>query len=259
MSLVRPNAVITLAGQSYTAAEAALMRMRVALSVRGAHDGVALTVWPSSKLARADIGAKISVALGPSGSEVDVWSGEVNAVAASPDALSITGLASTAALSRTRISQTYMDQSVADIVRALAAGVDLDQVESDLMAAQAAPDAPAVAAYGAASEAGADQWHWILSSPAPQGNGPFLRLVPAVRTREGADAMARALASRAARAATCGRLGLVGRADVRPGDLVDIAGLPGNSPGTLRVLEVDHLLDPGQGFMTALTVQGASA
>ncbi len=319
MSLVRPNAVITLAGQSYTAAESALMRMRVALSVRGAHDGVALTVWPSSKLARADIGAKISVALGPSGSEVDVWSGEVNAVAASPDALSITGLASTAALSRTRISQTYIDQSVADIVRALAASVDLDQVESDLnlpaytvddrravwghlldlaamagaevgasssgalrfvpvrtgsanltlrhgaeviarrLAAQAAPDAPAVAAYGAASEAGADQWHWILSSPAPQGNGPFLRLVPAVRTREGADAMARALASRAARAATCGRLGLVGRADVRPGDLVDIAGLPGNSPGTLRVLEVDHLLDSGQGFMTALTVQGASA
>jgi hypothetical protein len=46
---------------------------------------------------------------------------------------------------------------------------------------------------------------------------------------------------------------------VRPGDLVDIAGLPGNSPGTLRVLEVDHLLDSGQGFMTALTVQGASA
>jgi hypothetical protein len=127
------------------------------------------------------------------------------------------------------------------------------------LAAQAAPDAPAVAAYGAASEAGADQWHWILSSPAPQESGPFLRLVPAVRTREGADAMARALASRAARAATCGRLGLVGRADVRPGDLVDIAGLPGNSPGTLRVLEVDHLLDSGQGFMTALTVQGASA
>jgi hypothetical protein len=319
MSLARPNALITLSGQNYSAAEAALVRMRVALSVRGAHDCVALTLWPSSKLASAQTGAKISIALGPSGSEADVWSGEVNAVAASPDALTITGLAATAALSRTRISQTYLDQSVADIVRALAASVDIDEVEGDLnlaaytvddrravwshlldlaamagaevganssgalrfvpvrtgsanltlrhgadviawrLAAQVAPDAPAVAAYGAASEAGADQWHWILSSPAPSGNGPFLRVVPVIRTREGADAMARALAARAARAATGGRLGLVGRAGVRPGDLVDITGLPGNQPGTLRVLGVDHLLDSAQGFLTALTVEGASA
>jgi hypothetical protein len=317
MSLKRPNAVITLSGQKYSAAEAALIRLRVALSVRGCHDSVALEVWPSSKLAKADTGAKMSVALGPRDNEADIWSGDISEVQASADALMIIGLALTAGLSHTRVSQTYLDQSVGDIVRSLAAGIAIDDVASDLslqayavddrrsvwshlldlaaiagaevgasasgalrfvpvrkgnsnltlrhgadiiawqVAAQSAPDTPTVAAYGAASEAGADQWDWIVSSPAPQGSGPVMRVVPAIRTRDGAGVMARALAARAARAATYGRLGLVGRANVRPGDLVDVTDLPGKPPGTLRVLEVNHLLDPERGFLTALTVQGA--
>lgn len=320
MSLVRPNAVITLDGQNYSAAEAALVRLRASLSVQGSHDCASMMFWPSSKLASASAGSKMSLALGASGSETDVLSGEVVAVEAAPDSLTITGFASTVALSRTRISQTYAGQSVGDIVRDLASGVDVDEVEGDLSlatyivdsrrsvwghlvdlavmagaevganaagalrfvpvrtgsanvtlrhgadvlawrsAAETRADAPSVAAYGAASEAGAEQWHWILRSPAAQGgNGAFMRVAAAIRTRDGADAMARALAARASRAAAHGRLGLVGRAEMRPGDLVGVSDLPSGDPGVLRVIAVDHLLGTREGFLTALTVEGAAS
>jgi hypothetical protein len=318
MSLARPNAIVTLSGQSYSAAEGAIVRLCASLSVFGSHDSIAITLWPSSKLAGAAIGSKITVALGDSGNETDLWSGEAVAVEQMPDAVVITGLASTVALSRTRVSQTYLDQSVVDIVRDLASSVDTDEVQGDLdlpaytvddrrpvwnhlldlaslagaelgasasgalrfvpvpagsaeftlrygadvldwhAATNAVPDSPAVAAYGAASEAGAEQWHWILSSPAPQGSGPFIRIEAAVRTRDAASALAQAFSSRAARTGAYGHIGLVGRADIRPGSLVAISGLD-NDPGTLHVLAVDHLLDPRVGFVTTLTVEGASS
>jgi hypothetical protein len=319
MRLQRPNAVVTLEGQSYSAAEAALVRLCASFSVLGSHDFVELRIWPSSKLASAPPGSKLSIALGDSGSETDVWSGEIAAVEAASDRMTITGFAATVALSRTRTSQTYLDQSIADIVRDLASAVDIDQVEGDLnlpayavddrrsvwaylndlaaiagaevganpagalrfvsirsgsadltlragadviawhAANSSTPDAPSVAAYGAASEAGADQWHWILSSPSPQGSGPFTRIPPPIRTRDAADGMAQVLAARAARAGSRGRLAIVGRADLRPGDLIEIASLPGPDPGTLRVTAVDHLLDPLSGFTTAVTVEGAAS
>jgi hypothetical protein len=318
MSLVRPNAVITLDGKAYSAAEAALVGLRASLSVRGSHDRVALRVWPTSKLAKASVGSSLSIALGDAGAETDIWSGEVADVAAAPDAITITGLAATIALSRTRVSQSYVDRSVADIVRDLASGVDVDAVEADVslpiyavddrrpvwghlldlaalagcevgasaagalrfvpvrtgsatvslrhgadilgwsLAAAAQPDAPSVASYGAASEAGSAQWHWILRSPAPQGSGPFTRILPAIRTRDGAEAAAQALSARAARAATRGRLDLVGRAGLRPGDLIEIKDLPAGNPATLRAVAVDHLLDTRAGFRSAVSIGGAS-
>ena len=317
MSLVRPNAVVTLSGQNYSAAEGAILHLRASLTVRGSHDSISVALWPSSKLASAAVGAQMSVALGDRGNETDLWSGEAVAIEFRPDAVVISGLAATIALSRTRVSQTYLDQSVADIVRHLASSVDTDEIQGDLdlpaytvddrrpvwshlldlasmsgaelgasaagalrfvpvpagsaeitlrhgaevlawaTAAQAVPDSPAVAAYGAASEEGADQWHWLLSSPAPQGSGPFTRIEPAARTRDAAGAIAQTLAGRASRAGAYGHVGLVGRADIRPGSLVAISGLP-HDPGTLHVLAVDHLLDPRVGFVTILTVEGAS-
>jgi len=319
MSLGRPNAMITLDGQTYSAAEAALVCLRASLSVQGSHDRVSLRVWPTSKLAKASIGSALSIKLGDSGSETIIWSGEVTALATEPDALTITGLAATIALSRTRISQSYVDSSVADIVRDLASSVDVDEIESDLslpiyavddrrpvwghlldlaalagceVGANAAgalrfvpirtgsatvtlrhgadilgwsltgaspPDAPSVASYGAASEAGNAQWHWLLRSPAAQGSGPFTRISPAIRTRDSAEAAARALAARAGRAASHGRLGLVGRAGLRPGDLIEIADLPVRNPATLRAVAVDHLLDTRAGFLSAVMVGGVGS
>jgi phage protein D len=319
VSLVRPNAVITLDGQRYSAAEAAVVRLRASLSVRGSHDCVAIRAWPSSKLAKAKVGSALSVALGDAGAETDVWSGEVVGIETAPEALTINGLAATVALSRTRTSQTYADHSVADIVRDLAGSVDVDEIDADLnlpsytvddrrpvwghlvdlaaladaelganaagalrfvpvrtgsadmnlrhgadvlawnLSAGSSADAPSVASYGAASEAGAAQWHWMLSTPAPQGTGAFLRIVPAIRTRDAAQAAARALAARAARAQSRGRLALVGRAALRPGNLVAVADLPAGDPGTLRVIALDHVLHARAGFTTAAVVQGAGS
>jgi hypothetical protein len=319
MSLQRPNAVITLDGQTYSAAEAALVRLYAAFSVRGSHDLVELTLWPSSKLAAVSPASKLSIALGDQGDENDVWSGEVVAVESTAERVTITGLAATVALSRTRTSQTYLDQSVADIVQDLASSVDIDEVQGDLnlpvyavddrrpvwahlldlarltdaqvganpagalrfvsirtgdadtslragadilawhAAAAAGPETPSVAAYGAASEAGADQWHWLLSSPSPQGSGPYLRIPAAIRTSDAANAIADGFAARAARARTLGHLAIVGRPELRPGDLVELTDLPGPAPGTLRITAVTHVLDPASGFVTALMVEGAGA
>lgn len=117
--------------------------------------------------------------------------------------------------------------------------------------------ANAVAAYGAASESGADQWHWLLREPAAAGGDGPLRVMAALKTRDAAESMADALLASATRAQVRGRLQVVGRPSVRPGDLVDVTELPTGDPGTLRVLAVHHVLDGRTGFTTSLTVEGA--
>jgi phage protein D len=325
MSLSRPRARLTVDGRTLTSAQAALVRVTVALSLSGSHDAAEVTVWPSSKLAAAAPGAAIAIALGEEGNEQDVWAGELTAVAAGGDGMVLDGLAGTVALSRRRVSQSYLDRSVADVVRELASGAAIDEVAGGAhLPAYAVDDRrpvwdhvlalarltgaevgaspagalrfvppktgvadwrlrygadvlswsggaarrprreelPAVAAYGAASEAGAEQWHWIARSPraATAGLGGAagpLRVVAALRTRAAAGEMGQALARRAARAGFAGRLTIVGRPAVRPGDLVAVSGLPAGDPGTLRVRALTHRLDGRAGFVTMLAVEAA--
>lgn len=132
MSLSRPNAVLTLSGRDYTAAEAALVRLQVHLGLAGTHDAVELTLWPASRLAEAAPGDTLAIALGNLDDEEPVWAGEVTHVLAGPDGTLVEGLATTVALSRARRSQTYVSQSVGDIVRDLASDVDVDEVEGTL-------------------------------------------------------------------------------------------------------------------------------
>jgi hypothetical protein len=125
----RPSAIVTLANRTLTAAEAGLVALRVELS-RDRHDVVELTFWPRSTFSSAQSGDTVSVQLGFKDEEEDVWSGEVTTVAYTAHGLHITGVAPTAALSRERKSQTYLGQTVADIVRDLASSVDIDQVDA---------------------------------------------------------------------------------------------------------------------------------
>ncbi|HWK88737.1 MAG TPA: hypothetical protein VNP72_02030 [Longimicrobium sp.] len=314
MSLSRPRVVVMLDGRSLTGAEAAVARVRVALSVSGAHDRAEVLAWPQSRLAEATPGSTLSVALGEDGEEEDVWAGEVVEVAAGEDGVALDGLSGTVALSRERISRTWVGESVADVVRDLAGSAPVDEVGGDVKlsaytvddrrtvwahllelaaltgaevgsapdgglrflaprtgsadhtfrhgadvlswraSATSAPTAASVAAYGAASEAGAEQWHWLLR--APSGTAP-VRVVPALRTREAADALAQALTARAERAAVRGTLRLRGAPEVRPGALVEVEDLPAGGPGTLRVLSVEHVLDGRAGLVTTLSVEGA--
>jgi len=315
MSLSRPRAVVTLDGQKRTSAEGAVLRVSVSLSL-GAHDAAEVVISRISKMTSAAPGSKLEIALGDTDDEQDVWSGEVSSVLASADALVIDGLSGTISLSRTRVSQAYLDQSVGDIVDDLASGADIDQVSGDTklsaynvddrrtvwshildlaalvgaeVGASAAgalrfvpvktgaadvtlrygadvlawssggapsPDAPAVAAFGAGSESGAEQWHWIRRSPTAAGGSGPLRIVPALHTKDAAEAMSRALADRAARAARRGRLYLIGQPGLRPGDLIDVSDLPDADLGTLRLLTVAHVIDY-RGFFTTVGVEGA--
>ncbi len=132
MSLSRPNARITIDSRELGADEAALVRLQIDLAVNGSHDQASLQLWPRSKFADAAAGATLSIKLGERDSEEDVWAGEVSARRLSPQAVVIEGLAATVALSRSAKSQSYLNQSVADIVRDLAGSAKIDQAQGSL-------------------------------------------------------------------------------------------------------------------------------
>lgn len=317
MSLMRPNAQVTLAGRSLSSAEGAVASVRVDLGLNGAHDGVRLTLWPGSKFAGAAPGDVISVALGDAGSEVDVLGGEVLAVRSRPDALVIEGVSATIALSRQFKSHAYVNPTVADVVNDLIGSAAVDRVDAPLklgawhaenrlsvwqqlqalarlagadlgsaadgglrfvaprpqgaptrlrygaqllhwdLAPATAPDAPALATHGAGSEAGTARWHWLSHDPVGAGADPA-RTPGALASRDAAQSAGQALADRAARAAQSGQVLIVGNPALRPGDTVQLADLPGNDPGTLRVVAVQHRLDRVSGFLTRLTVEAGS-
>ncbi|MEP6999784.1 MAG: hypothetical protein ABI969_04860 [bacterium] len=133
MTLVRPSAVVTVDGKRLTSAEGAVMRVRVRLGMGPAHDSAEIFCWPSSKLKDAKVGAATTIALGTSGSEADVWTGEITGVRLTPDGVTLEGLASSIALSRTFTSQAFVSVSAADVVKQLAqaAGVDIDSATGD--------------------------------------------------------------------------------------------------------------------------------
>lgn len=312
MTLSRPSAVLTVDGQSLTAAEAGLARLELRLSIGGSHDAASLWLWPGSRFADTALGAVLEIALGEAGDEIDVWAGEVTERRRRPEALWIEGLCHTAALNRVRTSSAWEGQSVADIVRELAGDAAIDEVEADTqleayavddrrtvwahlcelaartgaeigasasgglrfvtpqtgsagrtlrwgadlldwtIGASPTPSPPKVVAHGAASEAGADRWHWPRLDPADGVDGP-VRVAP-FHTREAADALTEALAARAERRAIEGELCTTGRPDLRPGDIVDLDDVP--DVGAVRLLEVAHVLDARRGFISELRVEG---
>jgi hypothetical protein len=117
------------------------------------------------------------------------------------------------------------------------------------------PPAPLAAALGAASEQGAERWHWLRHDPVADPGATPTRLLAPLRTRDAAESLGGALAARAARAGARGTVRLVGRPDLRPGDRAEVADLPPPDPGPLRILAVEHLLDGRRGFVTTLTVE----
>ena len=125
------------------------------------------------------------------------------------------------------------------------------------VAAAAAPEAAATSALGAASEQGARRWHWLRRDPVPSPGATPTLVLGALRTRDAADRASRSLAERAGRAAAHGEVVLVGRPALRPGDLVELRGVPEPAPGPLRVVAVEHRLDGRSGFVTALSVESA--
>jgi hypothetical protein len=131
----RPGAVVTLDGQAFTAAEAALVELEVQAAL-GELGEARLVLWPRTRLSVAAGGAKLDVALGASGSEAIVFSGTVERVTRTAVAFVIEALDAAAMLRRRFVSRAYLNQTVAAIVRDLADPVAVAEAESDLDLAQ---------------------------------------------------------------------------------------------------------------------------
>lgn len=129
--MFRPNAVITLDGKAFSAAEAALVALDLQAGL-GELGEAQLAFWPRSKLSGATAGTKLEIALGTAGDETAVFTGTVEVVARTPATLLIEALEPTAALHRRFISRTFLNQTVAAIVRGLADPVSVAAAESDL-------------------------------------------------------------------------------------------------------------------------------
>lgn len=139
MSLSRPTASLQLDGASpfggaLDAAQAAVLRLTVELSVDEAHDRVELLLWRDSLLATASPGAKLVVGLGEADGTEDVLTVEVAGCDLTPWGAVLTGYAPSRRLSSTFIGRAYVDSTVGDVVSDLLgeAGVDEGTVDSHL-------------------------------------------------------------------------------------------------------------------------------
>jgi hypothetical protein len=98
------------------------------------HDAFTALLSHQSPVADLAVGAAIEIALGYSGTTEPVLTGEAVAVDRLPGGVRVEGLAKTHLLARTRAAQSYLDQTVADIVRDLLskAGIDSGEIDASL-------------------------------------------------------------------------------------------------------------------------------
>ncbi len=118
-------------------------------------------------------------------------------------------------------------------------------------------DALSVASYGSASESGSDKWHWIKRDPSAAGSGP-VRVAYGAQSRDAATALSDAIAARAKRTKRRTQVVVVGDATLRPGQTTQIADIPGDAGGDLRILAVDHVLDGDSGWVSRVTLEVAA-
>lgn len=121
--------------------------------------------------------------------------------------------------------------------------------------AAAGPAAPPVGPAGAASEAGAEQWHLPLASPAGETPEREAWVPGALRDRNSVRSAAQALADAAARRAVQGEALCWGQPKLRPGDLIKLAELPDGDIDA-RITAITQVLDAG-GFATWIDFEGA--
>jgi hypothetical protein len=118
VSIRRPTATVTIDGQARTLPEAALAAVRIDLAF-GAHDRALLASWSDGDFASVAPGDTVEIALGFGDDQEDVLSGAVEAVDALAGGIVIEVLSATSELSRARVAQGYVDQTIADIVKDL--------------------------------------------------------------------------------------------------------------------------------------------
>ncbi len=142
MTLQRPTASLllegggaaSLGGSALTAAQGAVRRLVVELSVDEAHDRVEVALWRGSALAAAEPGAVLTVGLGDGDAVDDVLTVDVAGTDTTAWGALVTGYAPSRRLSSTYVGRSYVDRTVGDVVSDLLGegGVDAGDVDASL-------------------------------------------------------------------------------------------------------------------------------
>ena len=138
MSLSRPTASLllegggpALAGGAMDAAQAAVRRSVLELSVDEAHDRAEISLWRGSPLAGAAPGSVLTIGLGDVGSVQDVATVEVYSVDVTGWGTVVTGYAPSRRLSTTWVGRSYVDRTVGDVVSDLLGDGEVAKGEVD--------------------------------------------------------------------------------------------------------------------------------
>ena len=109
----------SLAGGPLSLAQAAVRRVAVELSVDEAHDRVELWLWRGSALEAAEPGGAITIGLGDGDDAEDVLTADVAGVEATGWGSVLTAFAPSRRLSDVHVGQSYVSQTLADVVSSL--------------------------------------------------------------------------------------------------------------------------------------------
>ena len=139
MTLTRPSASLlldgggatSLAGSGLSAAQAAVRRLVVELSVDEAHDRVQLALWRDSALSGAAPGAMLTVGLGVVDDLADVLTVEVAGADTTGWGTLVTGYAPSRRLSSTFVGRSYVDRTVGEVVSDLLSEGQVDEGDVD--------------------------------------------------------------------------------------------------------------------------------
>jgi hypothetical protein len=126
-----PTATVTVGGTELSSANAGVTRLVVTNAVGGGHDRLSAVFAPESPLAGATATSAVSAQLGYGTSLTDAFTGVLAATGQTAWCTAVTAYGPSAALSKTRVGRSYVQQSVADIVGDLLGTGGVQQGEVD--------------------------------------------------------------------------------------------------------------------------------
>jgi hypothetical protein len=111
-----PAATVTIGGTELSSADAGVSRLVVSNVVGGGHDQLTAILAPGSQLAGATAMSAVSAQLGYGTSLTDAFTGALGVTGQTARCTVVTAYGPSAALSKTRVGRSYVQQSVADVV-----------------------------------------------------------------------------------------------------------------------------------------------
>ena len=126
-----PAATVTIGGTELSSANAGVSRLVVSNVVGGGHDRLMAILAPGSQLAGATAMSAVSAQLGYGTSLTGAFTGALGATGQTARCTAVTAYGPSAALSKTRVGRSYVQQSVADVVGDLLKAGNVPQGQVD--------------------------------------------------------------------------------------------------------------------------------